>query len=233
MRAGAVLRGAGSSVAASQIRFPRSDCRSASPASHERGGAAVGGGGVALLLAASCVLKSRAVIELFRFTSGTSVSLWRSRMKYGRMEKSRETEVAAQCVRAYWAARRCVSLAMSHVRLTPAVCRKSAKQGRLAKCRVSIPRGSRSPLARSQIPVRLSNSAGSLQVCAFPYGDPDGETRERGENGVGGAAQLRFAQSHWLCHAFRGEYAGAEMWKPHCGRPRLRQGDQSPWTLFI
>ena len=24
-----------------------------------------------------------------------------------------------------------------------------------------------------------------------------------------------------------GEYAGAEMWKPHCGRPRLRQRDKS------
>ena len=35
-----------------------------------------------------------------------------------------------------------------------------------------------------------------------------------------------FAQAHWLCNAFRGEYAGAT-------RPRLRQGDSSPWTLFI
>ena len=58
MRAGAVLRGAGSSVAAPQIRFSRSDCRSASPASHERGGATAGGGGVALRHAATCVLKS-------------------------------------------------------------------------------------------------------------------------------------------------------------------------------
>ena len=32
-----------------------------------------------------------------------------------------------------------------------------------------------------------------------------------------------FAQTSWPCHVFRGENAGAEMWKPHCGRPRLRQ----------
>ena len=38
-----------------------------------------------------------------------------------------------------------------------------------------------------------------------------------------GRGKVLFAQTHWLCHAFRGEYAGAEMWKPHCGRPRLRQ----------
>ena len=38
-----------------------------------------------------------------------------------------------------------------------------------------------------------------------------------------GAVEYLFAQVHWPCDAFRGENAGAEMWKPHCGRPRLRQ----------
>ena len=41
--------------------------------------------------------------------------------------------------------------------------------------------------------------------------------------GLSCAAKCAFTQSHRLCCVSRREYAGAEMWKPHCGRPRLRQ----------
>ena len=42
--------------------------------------------------------------------------------------------------------------------------------------------------------VRLSDLSGSLRACAFLYGDPDEATERRGdaENGVGGAALVRF-----------------------------------------
>ena len=41
--------------------------------------------------------------------------------------------------------------------------------------------------------VRLSNLAGSLRVCAFLYGDPDGERKGRGnaENGGNGERSRR------------------------------------------
>ena len=40
--------------------------------------------------------------------------------------------------------------------------------------------GSRSPLERSRIAMRLSGFVGSLRVCPFLCGDPDGVTKERG-----------------------------------------------------
>ena len=48
----------------------------------------------------------------------------------------------------------------------------------------------------------------------------DAELRRTGS---AARCECAFTQSHQPCHVFRGEYAGAEMWKPHCGRPRLRQ----------
>ena len=70
--------------------------------------------------------------------------------------------------------------------------------------------------------VRSSGFAGSLWDSAFLYGDPDGV---RGMRRTQSAARRKyvFARTYWLCNAFRGENAGAEMWKPHCGRPRLCQ----------
>ena len=101
----------------------------------------------------------------------------------------------------------------------------SGKQERLAICFVPVPRGSGSPFVRSRGVARLSGFVGSLRDCAFLCGDPD-EVRESEETRrTESTARCKyvFAQSYWLCHVFRGEYAGAEMWKPHCGRPRLRQ----------
>ena len=76
----------------------------------------------------------------------------------------------------------------------------SAKQDGLRDVPFLFRRGSRSPVARSRVAVRLSNLAGSLRACTFLYGDPDGERRDGGtrrtegtENGVGGAAECVFA----------------------------------------
>ena len=48
-------------------------------------------------------------------------------------------------------------------------------------------RGSRSPFVCSRIIVRLSGLVGSLRVCSFIYGDPDGVTGDtrNGERGTG------------------------------------------------
>ena len=71
--------------------------------------------------------------------------------------------------------------------------------------------------------VRLSGLAGLLRVCAFLYGDPDGERRRRRERGddegtkSAALCECVFAQAHWLCHVFRGEFVGG------CAPPNLRQ----------
>ena len=79
--------------------------------------------------------------------------------------------------------------------------------------------------ARVEIAIStFSNPRAVIKLCRFTSGMSVSLWRSRRStkgrrdagNGVGGAAQLRFAQSHWPCHAFRGEYAGA-------ARPRLRQ----------
>ena len=69
----------------------------------------------------------------------------------------------------------CGSLAAFCVRVTPAVCRMSAKQDGLRYVSFLFRRGSGSPVVRSRVDVRLSDLAGSLRVCAFSGGDPDGE----------------------------------------------------------
>ena len=69
----------------------------------------------------------------------------------------------------------------------------SAKQDGLRYVPFLFRRGSRSPFVRSRVAVRLSNLAGSLRVCAFLYGDPDGERKGRGnaENGGNGERSRR------------------------------------------
>ena len=114
------------------------------------------------------------------------------------------------------ALRHCCSVLRSS---TPVFFPLSGKKKRLAVCFVSIPRGSESPFASSHDFGGLSGFVGSLRDCAFLYGDSDGGTgdAENGRTqsyGVGGAAECVFAQSHWLCHAFRGEYVGTARPKP-------------------
>ena len=64
----------------------------------------------------------------------------------------------------------------------------------------------------------LSALAGSLRVCAFICGDPDGlpgrGERSCGERELAAQHLCIFAQSHWPCKSFRGEYVGATRPKP-------------------
>ena len=67
----------------------------------------------------------------------------------------------------------CGSLAAFCVRVTPAVCRMSAKQDGLQYVSFLFRRGSGSPVVRSRASIRLFGLAGSLRAWAFSYGDPD------------------------------------------------------------
>ena len=70
------------------------------------------------------------------------------------------------------------SIAALCVRITPAVCRMSAKQDGLQQVAFLFRRGSESPLERSRALARLSRIVGSLGAGAFPYGDSDGDPEE-------------------------------------------------------
>ena len=81
-----------------------------------------------------------------------------------------------------------VSIGMSCVQITPAVCRMSAKQDGLRYVPFLFRRGSRSPVARSRGTLRLSAFVGSLRVWLFICGDLDG-LPGRGERGTRLAAR--------------------------------------------
>ena len=85
------------------------------------------------------------------------------------------------------------------------------KKKRLAEGCVSIPPWVGIDSVRSRGVVRLSDLLSSLLDYALLYGAPDGGTESAARR------ECVFAQTYWLCNLFRGEYAGAEMWKPHCG----------------
>ena len=85
------------------------------------------------------------------------------------------------------------------------------KKRRLAGCCVSIPPRVGIAIRAFSDAVRLSDFVGSLQACAFLYGDPDGETESAARCGYA------FVRAYWLCHAFRGENVGG------CAPPNLRQ----------
>ena len=83
-----------------------------------------------------------------------------------------------------------VSIGMLCVRSRLLFAAQRQKKGQLARCYVSIPRGSESPFRAFSDVLRLSGFAGSLRACAFLAGDSDGVTRARRVtgNGVGGGA---------------------------------------------
>ena len=118
-----------------------------------------------------------AMLCLAGFSSGRSLGA------RGGCSARRCGSVAALCGRFTSAMRSCWNVLCS---ITPAVCRMSAKQDGLRNVAFLFRSGSRSPVVRSRVAVRLSGLAGSLRVCAFLYGDPDGGRRDAG-NGVGGA----------------------------------------------
>ena len=107
----------------------------------------------------------------------------------------------------------------------------SAKQNGLRYVPFLFRRGSGSPFVRSQWPCGYRTWWVHFGLARFFMAIPTELRRDEGTRGTrrteSAARRGRvFAWTYWLCHAFRGEYAGAT-------RPRLRQGDSSPWTLFI
>ena len=128
----------------------------------------------------------------------------------GRCRRRRRRGYPARTPRLAFAFRlSCVSIGMFCVRLTPAVCRARQTEtacGRLRFCSARVGIAGR---AFSDV-VRLSSFVGSLGACVFLCGDPDERTKSATRHGCA------FAKTHWPCHVFRGEYAGA-------ARPRLRQ----------
>ena len=147
---------------------------------------------------------------LVRF--GVCVSLRRSR---------RENRVGGEVwgARAYRAAKRCGSVGMFYVRITPAVCRIAPNRTACAVFR-SYSAGSRSPFTRSRgvgAVICLGGFTSGLCVSLWRSrrGYRGAGTRERG-TGLAARPLCVFAQPHWHCEFFRGENAGA-------ARPRLRQ----------
>ena len=153
----------------------------------------------------------------------------------------RRGDVVLSVCFAFGSCRACVPLGMSRVRFVPGVrsYRNVLRSITPAVCRIAPNRtacdilrfysaGSRSPFVRSRSALRLSALAGSLRACAFFYGDPDRERKERrdAENGVGGAAFVRFCVGALALICFpRGVRWG-------CAPQTCAKESSTLWTLF-
>ena len=158
------------------------------------------------------------VLELSVRLSGWAGSLWGVRFfaAIPTGEQSRRRSVGG---RAYRAAKRCGSVGMFYVRITPAVCRIAPNRTACAVFR-SYSAGSRSPFTRSRgvgAVICLGGFTSGLCVSLWRSrrGYRGAGTRERG-TGLAARPLCVFAQPHWHCEFFRGENAGA-------ARLRLRQ----------
>ena len=82
---------------------------------------------------------------------------------------------------------------------------------------------------------QLSGLAGSLRVCAFLYGDPDGlpGTRDYEETGLAARPLCAFAWAHWPCRSFRREYAGAKSGSRTAAAPDCAKESSTLWTLLM
>ena len=131
-----------------------------------------------------------------------------------------------------------VSIGMFCVRFTPAVCRVRAKQDGLRYLAFLFRRGSRSPFVCSRIIVRLSGLVGSLRVCSFIYGDPDGVTGDtrNGERGTGERGWRRSVSALLRNHiGFAMFSAGSTLGlrAPDCAKESKVEAALPPlWTLF-
>ena len=112
------------------------------------------------------------------------------------------------------------AIQMSCVRITPAVCRMAPNRTACDMLRFysAVDRDRRSCVLESL--VRLSRMVGLIWACAFPYGDLDGGRKGQGnsENGVGGAAWVRFCVNALALLCFPRGVRWGKRWKPHCGR---------------
>ena len=120
--------------------------------------------------------------------------------------------------------------------ITPAVCRMAPNRTACGMLRSysAVGRDRRSCVLESL--VRLSRMVGLIWDCEFPYGDLDGGRKGQGnaENGVGGAAWVRFCVNALALLCFPRGVRWGEMWKPHCGRaPDCAKEPLALWTLFL
>ena len=120
--------------------------------------------------------------------------------------------------------------------ITPAVCRMAPNRTACDMLRSysAVGRDRRSCVLESL--VRLSRMVGLIWACAFPYGDLDGGRKGQGnaENGVGGAAWVRFCVNALALLCFPRGVRWGKRWKPHCGRaPDCAKESSTLWTLFI
>ena len=93
----------------------------------------------------------------------------------------------------------CVPLEMSCVRFTPAVCRLCAKQDGLREGCVPIPPWVGIAIRAFSDVAWSSGFVGSLRACAFSGGDPDGETKGRGERRRRGKVRFCVTALALLC----------------------------------
>ena len=115
-------------------------------------------------------------------------------------------------------------------RFTPAVCRMATNRTACGSLRF-YSAGSRSPLCILAVSVQLSAFVGSLRVWPFLYGDLDGVPGTR-RTGLAARRLCVFAQAHWLCGVFRGEYAGAKCGSRTAAAPDCAKESSTLWTLF-
>ena len=108
--------------------------------------------------------------------------------------------------------------------------------GRLALCSVPVPPWVVIAIRAFSDVARLSGLAGLLRVCAFLYGDPDGERRRRRERGDDEGTRER---SRRRCvSAFLRKHIGFAMFSAgsSLGAARPQTCAKEPlalWTLFI
>ena len=123
----------------------------------------------------------------------------------------------------------------TYPRLTPAVCRMATNRTACDMLR-SYPAGRDRHLCVLDASARLSAFVGSLRVWAFLAGDLDGVpgTGLPGTRGTGLAAPrlYAFAQPHWRCESFHGEYAGAKCGSRTAAAPDCAKESSTLWTLF-
>ena len=120
---------------------------------------------------------------------------------------------------------------MSCVCLTPAVCRRAPNRTACDVLRSysAVGRDRHSCILKGHAVIGIRRFTSGTSLI---YGDPD---RERGNAGTELAARRggHFAQSYWPCRVFHGEYAGAEMWKPHCGLSGLSSCDSRSCAFHV
>ena len=124
----------------------------------------------------------------------------------------------------------CRVLCLSHACCLP----QGAKQDGLRCVAFLFRRGSGSPFVRSQMSRDYRAYLVHFGIVRFVWrfrrvtkGRGNGRTKPAVQRGCS------LAQLYWPCRVFHGEYAGAEMWKPHCGLSGLSSCDSRSCAFHV